>query len=191
MEARPIALELAGKLLYLFNHVSDKVRESSMLLFKDVIEAVVWWQKGKMKEKVRRGLLPLLFRSSDETSSVAQAAGEALVASARFLKWQELEHQAEKRNLVGITECLLQQKRKRVVKNIRQSLQYLTDPQATMRQEALLFIGLAWSSWKPSEGNRKKIYSVVHFLEHDSHPLVCSQATLTTHILRHSQQQKK
>ncbi|XP_031463612.1 uncharacterized protein LOC116238195 [Phasianus colchicus] len=101
MEARPIALELAGKLLYLFNHVSGEVRESSILLFEDVIEAVVWWQKGEMKRKVRRGLLPLFFRSSDEISSVAQAAREALTACARFLKWQELEHQAEKRDVLG------------------------------------------------------------------------------------------
>uniref|UniRef100_A0A803Y724 Maestro heat like repeat family member 7 n=1 Tax=Meleagris gallopavo TaxID=9103 RepID=A0A803Y724_MELGA len=177
MEARPIALELAGKLLYLFNHVSGEVRESSILLFKDVIEAVVWWQKGKMKKKVRRGLLPLLFRNSDETSSVAQAAREALVACARFLKWQKLEHQAERRNVVGITECLLEQKRQMVAKNLRQSLLYLKDPQATIRQEALLFIGLAWSYWNPSEGKRKKIYSVLHSLEHDSRPLVRCQAT--------------
>ncbi|XP_021237032.1 maestro heat-like repeat-containing protein family member 7 isoform X2 [Numida meleagris] len=106
MEARPIALELAENLLHLFNHVSSEIRARSILLFKDVIEAVVWWQKGDMKKKVHRGLLPLLFLNSDETLSVAQASREALIACAKFLKWKELEHQAQKKNIVGIMECL-------------------------------------------------------------------------------------
>ncbi|POI25758.1 hypothetical protein CIB84_010492 [Bambusicola thoracicus] len=141
MVLRPISLELADKLLHLFNHVSGEVRESSILLFQDVMEAVVWWQKGKMQKNVRRGLLPLLFRSSDETSSVAKASAETLLACAKFLNWQELKHQAEERSIVGIRECLLQKDRKRVNKYLQQSLLYLTDSQAAMRQEAVLFIG--------------------------------------------------
>eukprot|EP00076_Gallus_gallus_P011887 XP_015128145.2 maestro heat-like repeat-containing protein family member 7 [Gallus gallus] len=191
MVLRPITLELADKLLHLFNHVSGEVRESSILLFQDVMEAVVWWQKGKMRKNVRRGLLPLLFRNSDETSSVAEAAGETLLACAKFLNWQELKHQAEKRNMVGIRECLLQQDRKRVDKYLQQSLLYLRDSQAAMRQEALSFIGLAWVYWDQSEEMRKKIYSVLHPLEHDSHPTIRSLATSTILMLRYSRQQAK
>ncbi|XP_003643101.3 uncharacterized protein LOC100858097 isoform X2 [Gallus gallus] len=191
MVLRPITLELADKLLHLFNHVSGEVRESSILLFQDVMEAVVWWQKGKMRKNVRRGLLPLLFRNSDETSSVAEAAGETLLACAKFLNWQELKHQAEKRNMVGIRECLLQQDRKRVDKYLQQSLLYLRDSQAAMRQEALSFIGLAWVYWDQSEEMRKKIYSVLHPLERDSHPTIRSLATSTILMLRYSRQQAK
>lgn len=43
-----------------------------MLLFKDLMESVVWWKKGAMKTTVRRALIPLLFRMSDETQSVAK-----------------------------------------------------------------------------------------------------------------------
>ena len=48
------------------------MREGSILLFKDVMEAVMWWQKRNMRKTVHRGLLPLLFQMSDETPSVAE-----------------------------------------------------------------------------------------------------------------------
>ncbi|XP_015705506.1 maestro heat-like repeat family member 5 [Coturnix japonica] len=70
--ASPFALELAEKILPLFNHASSEVREGSIRLFMDVMDAVLWSQKGSMKKTVRRALLPLLFHMSDETLSVAQ-----------------------------------------------------------------------------------------------------------------------
>ncbi|POI23361.1 hypothetical protein CIB84_012890, partial [Bambusicola thoracicus] len=106
-EARPIAVELAEKLLPLFSHVSSEVREGSIRLFKDVMEAVVWWQKRNMRKTVRRGLLPLLFQMSDETRSVAEASGEALVCCAKFLKWKELKRQAKRKGKMEIKECLV------------------------------------------------------------------------------------
>ncbi|OXB51113.1 hypothetical protein ASZ78_016435, partial [Callipepla squamata] len=71
-EASSSAVTVAEKMLPLFNHVSSEVRESSIRLFRDLMEAVVWWQKGSMKKNVRGGLLPLLLRMSDEIPSVAQ-----------------------------------------------------------------------------------------------------------------------
>ncbi|KAI6057511.1 Maestro heat-like repeat family member 5 isoform X2 [Aix galericulata] len=71
-EASRIALALAGRLLPLFNDVSSEVRECSILLFKDLMEAVLWWKKGEMKKTVHRAIIPLLFRMSDETESVAK-----------------------------------------------------------------------------------------------------------------------
>lgn len=55
-----------------FPQVSSEVREGSIRLFKEVMDAVVWCKKANMKKAVRRGLLPLLFQMSDETPSVAQ-----------------------------------------------------------------------------------------------------------------------
>lgn len=43
-----------------------------MLLFKDLMESVLWWKKGEMKKTVHRAIIPLLFRMSDETESVAE-----------------------------------------------------------------------------------------------------------------------
>eukprot|EP00075_Anas_platyrhynchos_P014889 XP_027304142.1 uncharacterized protein LOC113841660 isoform X2 [Anas platyrhynchos] len=71
-EASPIALALAGRLLPLFNDVSSEVRECSMLLFKDLMESVLWWKKGEMKKTVHRAIIPLLFRMRDNTESVAK-----------------------------------------------------------------------------------------------------------------------
>ncbi|XP_040512144.1 uncharacterized protein LOC101748912 isoform X2 [Gallus gallus] len=65
-QASPIALQLAEKILPLFNHVSSEVREGSIRLFKEVMDAVVWREKANMKKAVRRGLLPLLFQLSSD-----------------------------------------------------------------------------------------------------------------------------
>ncbi|OXB66896.1 hypothetical protein ASZ78_013557 [Callipepla squamata] len=149
MEARPIALELADQLLHLFNHASSEIRECSIRLFGDVIEAVAWWQKGKMKKRVLKSLVPLLFRKKDETLSVAQASGEAFVACAKFLKWNKLERQAQKDNdPFRIMECLLQQDRRRANEYLLQSLTYLGDSQTSVKKEALFFIGES-NPWVP------------------------------------------
>lgn len=43
-----------------------------MLLFKDLMESVLWWKKGEMKKTVHRAIIPLLFRMRDNTESVAK-----------------------------------------------------------------------------------------------------------------------
>nr|XP_047912268.1 uncharacterized protein LOC125181519 isoform X3 [Anser cygnoides] len=107
-EASPIALALAERLLPLFNNqVSSEVRERSMLLFKDLMESVVWWKKGAMKTTVRRALIPLLFRMSDETQSVAKASAVVLLACAKFLKWKQLEQLTQTEDIWRIWEYLV------------------------------------------------------------------------------------
>ncbi|OXB59221.1 hypothetical protein ASZ78_013307 [Callipepla squamata] len=162
-EASSSAVTVAEKMLPLFNHVSplweaklrppillpqvsSEVREGSIRLFRDLMEAVVWWQKGSMKKNVRGGLLPLLLRMSDEIPSVAQAAGETVVTCAKFLRWKRLKRAAQEQNTLRIRDCLLCENRKRVVGYLRQSLPYLKDPQASVRFEAVRFIPL-----QPSE----------------------------------------
>eukprot|EP00076_Gallus_gallus_P011662 XP_004949587.2 maestro heat-like repeat family member 5 isoform X4 [Gallus gallus] len=189
-QASPIALQLAEKILPLFNHVSSEVREGSIRLFKDMMEAVVWCKKRNMKKAVRRGLLPLLFQMSDETPSVAQASGEALVACAKFLKWKELKHQAREENTVGIRMCLLQQDRRRVEGYLWQSLPYLKDSQASLRCEAVTFLGLAVQhSREQSEEMLNEICNALQPLEDDAHPAVRSLAAGTIQMLRHERQQ--
>ncbi|OXB80098.1 UNVERIFIED_CONTAM: hypothetical protein H355_006930 [Colinus virginianus] len=159
-EASYFALELSENLLPLFSHVSSEVRECSIHLFKDLMEAVVLWHWGNMKENVRRGLLPLLFRLSDETPSVAQASREALVACAKFLKWKKLKHRAREENKEGIMKCLMQQGRKTAEGYLWQSLPYLRDSQSSVRCEAVKLIGLAVQHCRDqSEQKLNEIYS--------------------------------
>ncbi|KAM6184402.1 uncharacterized protein WM294_017120 [Sarcoramphus papa] len=72
-EASPIALQLAEKLLPLFNHESSQLREFSLRLFREVMQKVAWRHKRQMRKNVRQGLLPLFFHLSDQSQSVAKA----------------------------------------------------------------------------------------------------------------------
>ncbi|KAK2510493.1 hypothetical protein Q9233_017688 [Columba guinea] len=71
-EASPIAVPLAGFLLPLFDDELSQLRESSISLFRDLMKMVVRNDKREMKNTVRRGLLPLFFRMSDQVQSVAK-----------------------------------------------------------------------------------------------------------------------
>ncbi|NXJ03625.1 MROH7 protein, partial [Odontophorus gujanensis] len=189
-DASSFALRLCEKLLPLFSHVSCEVRERSILLFKDLMEAVVWWHRGSMKENVRRGLVPLLFRMSDEIPSVAQASRKALMACAKFLKWKELTHQAQEVCKHGIMKCLMQQSRRRVERHLWQSLPYLKNSQAALRHSAAEFIGLAVRHcWDQSEEKLNEICSALKTVEDDAHPPVPSLATELILMLRQRRRQ--
>ncbi|NXF42170.1 MROH1 protein, partial [Nyctibius bracteatus] len=71
-EASAIAVQLVEELLPLFDNESSQLRELSMGLFRDMVESVEGSDKEEMKKKVQRGLLPLFFHMSDESSSVAK-----------------------------------------------------------------------------------------------------------------------
>ncbi|KAM6032624.1 uncharacterized protein LJ206_002249 isoform 3-T3 [Theristicus caerulescens] len=71
-EASLTALQLVEKLLPLFDDESSQLRELSICLFRDVIQMVVGKDKKQMEENVRRSLLPLFFRMSDQSESVAK-----------------------------------------------------------------------------------------------------------------------
>ncbi|KAK2511239.1 hypothetical protein Q9233_017112 [Columba guinea] len=71
-EASPIAVTLAGFLLPLFDDELSQLRESSISLFRDLMKMVVRNDKREMKNTVRRGLLPLYFRMSEQVQSVAK-----------------------------------------------------------------------------------------------------------------------
>ncbi|XP_071886046.1 maestro heat-like repeat-containing protein family member 7 [Anas platyrhynchos] len=67
-----LALQLAEKLLPLFDHASSQVREHSICLFQAVVEAVLWQRKKEMKRTVHRSLLPLYIHMRDQSESVAK-----------------------------------------------------------------------------------------------------------------------
>ncbi|CAM9150950.1 unnamed protein product, partial [Bubo scandiacus] len=141
-EANLIALRLAEKLLLLFDDESSRVRELSIRLFKDVMKTVVGRNTKKMVKKVQGVLLPLLFHTTEKIESVAKASWVTLRACAEFLGWRRLSFLAETEQTHQIRECLITHNRSRVDEYLLQSLPYLKDPQATVREAAIRFIAL-------------------------------------------------
>ncbi|XP_040399784.1 uncharacterized protein LOC121063424 isoform X1 [Cygnus olor] len=165
--------------------VSSEVRERSMLLFKDLMESVVWWRKGAMKTTVRRALIPLFFRMSDEAESVAKASAVVLLACTMFLKWKQLEHLAQNEDTTRITEYLLKQKSSRVDGYLQQSLPYLEDAQANLRQKAIKFIGLAvYHAGIQSEEKLNELIQALQPVTEDVDTSVCVLAAQTILRLR-------
>ncbi|XP_068521592.1 maestro heat-like repeat-containing protein family member 7 [Anas acuta] len=184
-EASPIALALAGRLLPLFNDVSSEVRECSVLLFKDLMESVLWWKKGEMKKTVHRAIIPLLFRMHDNTESVAKASAEVLLACAKFLKWKQLEQLAQTEDISKIGGYLLKQKRSRVEGYLQQSLTYLEDDQTSLRKMAVKFIGFAvGSAGIRSEEKLNELIQALQLVVKDVDPSVCITAAHTILKLR-------
>ncbi|NXF41877.1 MROH1 protein, partial [Nyctibius bracteatus] len=71
-EASAIAVQLVEEFLPLFDNECSQLRELSVGLFRDMVESVEGSDRKKMQKKVQRGLLPLFFHMSDQTSSVAE-----------------------------------------------------------------------------------------------------------------------
>ncbi|XP_061320185.1 uncharacterized protein LOC133274674 [Pezoporus flaviventris] len=94
-KASSIALELAEKLLQLFDDECSQTQELSICLFKDAIQMADWKDKRQMQKKVRRSLVPLMLHMSDEIESVAKASQEAICAAAKVLKWEWLSHHVQ------------------------------------------------------------------------------------------------
>ncbi|XP_068521835.1 uncharacterized protein [Anas acuta] len=189
-EASPIALALAGRLLPLFNDVSSEVRECSMLLFKDLMESVLWWKKGEMKKTVHRAIIPLLFRMSDNTESVAKVSAVILLACAKFLKWKQLEQLAQTEDIWKIGEYLLKQKRSRVEGYLQQSLPYLWDDQTSLRQKAVKFV--AFAAMHSRDLDKEDLHVIITFLQMqcDTHPPIRNLAAGTIEILQRQVQQQ-
>ncbi|XP_071886234.1 maestro heat-like repeat-containing protein family member 7 [Anas platyrhynchos] len=178
------ALQLAEKLLPLFDHESSQVREHSICLFQTVVEAVLRQRKKEMKRRVHRSLLPLYFHMRDQSESVAKASGEALAMAAKFLRCKELKRLAQTEQTWRIGECLLQQDRGRVEEYLQQSQPYLQATQTLLRLEAVRFIGLAARYCEDqSEEKLNEILSVLQPSYKDPEPMVRSLAFQTTLIL--------
>ncbi|XP_071888450.1 uncharacterized protein [Anas platyrhynchos] len=189
-EASHIALALAGRLLPLFNDVSSEVRECSMLLFKDLMESVLWWKKGEMKKTVHRAIIPLLFRMSDNTESVAKVSAVILLACAKFLKWKPLEQLAQTEDIWKIGEYLLKQKRSRVEGYLQQSLTYLEDDQTSLRKTAVKFV--AFAAMHSRDLDKEDLHVIITFLrmQCDTHPSIRILAAGTIEILQRQVQQQ-
>ncbi|KAK2513203.1 hypothetical protein Q9966_016200, partial [Columba livia] len=96
-EASPIAMPLAGFLLPLFDDELSQLRESSISLFRDLMNMVVRNDKREMKNTVRRGLLPLFFRMSDQVQSVAKDKAISQDGALQGGTWYQLQLQLSRK----------------------------------------------------------------------------------------------
>ncbi|XP_064357913.1 maestro heat-like repeat-containing protein family member 7 [Dromaius novaehollandiae] len=180
-----IALQLLEKLLPLFDDEPRHVRELSIHLFKDVMEAVVGSRDKQVKEQVHRSLLPLVFHLHDEILNVAQASQEALLGAAKFLKWEQLGHLTAAAQTWRIGECLLARDSRRAGEYLRHSLSCLQSPQEPLREAAVRFTGLAGQCLRGrSKEKLEDICKALQGLEKDISPSISSLATQTILLLR-------
>ncbi|XP_074786958.1 uncharacterized protein LOC141972861 isoform X1 [Athene noctua] len=142
-EADLISPKLVEKLLPLFDDECSRVRELSISLFRDIMKTAVGRNKKKMVKTVQSNLIPLYFHTSDQVESVAKASWDTLSACGDFLGWRRLSSAAETGQTHLIGDCLITHKRNSVDEYLRQSLPYVENPQATVREAAVRFIGLA------------------------------------------------
>ncbi|XP_051652246.1 maestro heat-like repeat family member 5 [Manacus candei] len=119
------------------------MREAFICLFRDYLGSAVLRNNKQLKTSLRSALVPLLIRTSDQSPSVAKAAQEALLAAAKLLKWRELKELVKKQQMWRIGECLVGKDRSRAEEYLRQGLSYLKDPEASVREAAIRFIGVA------------------------------------------------
>ncbi|KAK2532141.1 hypothetical protein Q9966_008405 [Columba livia] len=163
-EASPIALQLAEKLLPLFDDESSLVREFSISLFRDVMDTVVGRNKKMLRKTVKRVLVPLFLRMNDQSKSVAKASRDALLDCAGFLGWRNLSTLVQTHQIHRIGECLLQQDKSRLEEQLCQSLLYVKDAQATVRLEAVRFTGLGARYLKNRSNKVEKLNEITKVL---------------------------
>ncbi|XP_062455585.1 maestro heat-like repeat-containing protein family member 7 [Rhea pennata] len=180
----PVALQLVEKLVPLFDDDSSQLRELSICHFRELVEIVMGKTKKHMQQKVHRCLLPLFFHMNDEIQSVAKASQEALITAAQCLKWEQLRDLSQTGQTWRIGKCLLARGRSYVEEDLRQSLPYLEDSQASLRDVAVRFFGLAGRHLKsPREQKLRDICSDLRPLQNDIEPSIRSLATQNIIIL--------
>ncbi|CAN8184378.1 unnamed protein product [Coccothraustes coccothraustes] len=136
----PITGQLMENLPLLFDSECSQLRELSICIFRDQLESVVGSNK-RSSSYLRSVLIPLFFHMNDQSLSVAKASGEALLAAAKLLRWKDLKHLLETQQTRRIGKCLLVKDKSTAEEYLHQSLPYLKDPQATVREVAVTFIG--------------------------------------------------
>ncbi|XP_061875446.1 maestro heat-like repeat family member 5 [Colius striatus] len=188
-EAGPIAVQLAEQLLPFFVEGLSRLRELSISVFRDLMKIVTGKHKSQMKKKVRRGLVPLLFSMSDQSQSVAQASGDALVTAAELLRWKGLRRLVQSEETERIGEFLLVKDKRGTEGYLNQSLPYLQDPQAPLREAAVRFIGLAGLRGQSQE-KMSEVHSALRRVSlEDNEPAIRSLALQTSFSLSSAREQ--
>ncbi|KAM9374941.1 maestro heat-like repeat-containing protein family member 7 [Phaethornis superciliosus] len=185
-EASPVALLMVEKLPLLFGDESSQVQELSLSLFEDMLKAVVGRDKGEMKETLRRVVVSLILQINTESRSMAEASGRALLISAKFLRWRKVKKVIKKKKTWLLGETLLKQDKSRVEDYVCFSLPYLCDPRASVRAEAIRFMGTAAQRLGRKHCNRtlEVVWDGVKRLADDPDASVRSLAAQTSYLVQ-------
>ncbi|XP_074387497.1 uncharacterized protein LOC141726492 [Zonotrichia albicollis] len=142
-EASSMALKAVERLWKLFDAREECLRERSISLFKELLGKTIRKDKEAMKRNSWKVMVRLVLHISDEAPSVAKASKEAVVAIAELFKWKEFKELAQKEEIWKMSEFLLAKDSSRAEQYVLESQPYLLSPQASMREAALRFLGLA------------------------------------------------
>ncbi|XP_048180115.1 uncharacterized protein LOC125336052 [Corvus hawaiiensis] len=184
-KASSIAMMLVGKVLPLFDSECSQLRELSLLLFRDLLKAVLSRDEKKMRRNIQSALVPLLFRLNDHIPSVAKASREALFAAAELLKWKQLKHLLQRERMWELGECLLLRRSSRAEEYMHQSLPYLRDSQSSVRLAAVRFIRSATTHMRDQDlETQTDVLSALQPLETDRDISISSMAAHAGSILR-------
>ncbi|CAM9369152.1 unnamed protein product, partial [Bubo scandiacus] len=121
-----------------------------------------------------------------------QASRDTFCACADFLEWVRLTSLVMSGQTHLLGECLIAYNCSRVEKYLNQSLLYLENPQATVREAAVRFIGLAVQH--VGILSQERLWEICHALqplEKDAEPSVSSLAAQTTLILKSREQKPR
>ncbi|CAN8177336.1 unnamed protein product, partial [Coccothraustes coccothraustes] len=171
----------------------DCVRERSISLFGALLGKTTWRNKEAMRRNSWKALVRLVLHMSDQAPGVAKASKEAVVAVAEFLKWKELKELVQKEQIWKMGECLLAKDSSRAEQFVLDSQPYLLSPQASLREAALRFYGLA--ARHLTEQNKETKTAVLLELgameTQEENPSICSLAAQTSLILSSLRDQRK
>ncbi|OXB53368.1 hypothetical protein ASZ78_007559 [Callipepla squamata] len=155
--------QLAVHLLSCFNEDNAELRCFSMELF---VQLLVVPGRRWLLPQAKMGLLPLFFHLNEEIPRVARAAQKALMHTAKLLDWQRLQHLASAADTWKIADCLVQKAGS--AEYVEQSMWYLHNPQASVREAAVRFLGLLGRRLKKNPQKVQDICKALKSMEKDS-----------------------
>ncbi|KAM3667260.1 maestro heat-like repeat family member 5 [Ammospiza maritima maritima] len=141
--ASTTAPRLAEPLVQLFDHDSSSVQLLSIQLFEKVIDLVVDEGKKPLKRIANHSLLPLFIHCHEESQRVANASQKTLHCAAGFLRRRKLKQLVRKGQLSKFGKGLLAEDKSQAAEHLRRALPYLENPQESVREAAIRFIGMA------------------------------------------------
>ncbi|CAM4671238.1 unnamed protein product [Lepidochelys olivacea] len=183
--ASPVAVRVAEKLLPFFHDESSKLRVLSITLFKHLLELVRGPSRRKMKEHVLRSLVPLLLLLHDERPNVSQVCWDTLRSALEFLRWSQLSALLQKKELWRGCDCLVACYKERAETFLCQTMAFVENPQAPIREAAIRFLGLtARQLDQQSQEKLEAICNVLKGFQQDSKSSVRCLALQTMLILK-------
>ncbi|KAM3667281.1 maestro heat-like repeat-containing protein family member 7 [Ammospiza maritima maritima] len=168
--ASTTAPRLAEALVQLFDHDNSNVQLLSIQLFEKVIDLVVDEGKKPLKRIANHSLLPLFIHCHEENQRVANASQKTLHCAAGFLKRRQLKQLVKKGQLSKFGKCLLAEDRSQAAKYLRRALPYLENPQESVREAAIRFIGMAGRCLKGQPAELHVLTQALEAMSKDDSP---------------------